>query len=235
MKKKTLLWFTGEMIFIAVIIMLVSWMGLMNAFEYPDILTKPALEVLTKYYDGGVTLRLLWIGMTMSSVIFIPVILLLHKLLNNEKTPYLFVGTAFGLSGAIFSILGFVRWVFSMNVLANLYHNNPMDAKSIEITFQVINSYAGVSIGEFLGYLTTGIWIIFIGFSILKSGIFHKIAGFLGMICGVGVFSGVLGLFNISTGIDFNAWAYMLYFLLLLYLGGRVFYLYFKTNKKEML
>jgi len=235
MKKKTLLWITGELIFLAVITMLVSWIGLMGAFEYPDILRKSAAEVLSKYYNGGIHLRLLWLGMTMSSVIFIPVILLLHKLLNNVKTPYLFIGTAFGLSGAIFSILGFVRWVFSVNVLANLYHNSPMDSKAIEISFQLINAYGGVSVGELLGYMTTGIWIIFIGYSILKSKIFHSLSGIACIICGIGVFSGILGLFDISTGFDFNAWSYMLYFLLLLYLGGRVIYLALKTGSSELL
>jgi len=234
MKKKTLLWTTGVLIFLAVAVMLVSWIGLMGKFEYPDILRKSAAEVLTKYFNGGVQIRLLWVGMTMSSVIFIPVILLMHKLLNNQKTPFLFIGTAFGLAGAMFSVLGFARWVFSMNVLANLFHNNPLDAKMIEISYQTINSYAGTSLGEFLGFMTTGIWIIFIGWAILKSKLFHKLSGILCIVCGTGVFFGILELFDIHTSIDINADSYMLYFILLLYLGVRSLILAIKTKPQEL-
>jgi hypothetical protein len=40
--------------------------------------------------------------------------------------------------------------------------------ESAALTFQVFNQYAGVAVGEHLGYLFTALWAIFLGLAMLK-------------------------------------------------------------------
>ena len=50
-------------------------------FEYPDILRQPTAEVLAKFQAGGPGLIVIWYVLTLTAVLFIPFVFLLHRVL----------------------------------------------------------------------------------------------------------------------------------------------------------
>src|SRR5436189_4309872 len=55
-------------------------------FEYPDILRQPTADVLTKFAAGGSNLIAVWYALTLSAVLFIPLVVLFHLLLAPQES-----------------------------------------------------------------------------------------------------------------------------------------------------
>ncbi len=67
-------------------------------FEYPDMLRRPTAEVLAKFQSGGVGLVTAWYALTLTAVLFIPVVILLHRVLAEPQAPLtLWIASAFGV------------------------------------------------------------------------------------------------------------------------------------------
>src|SRR6476660_2120967 len=82
---------------------------LQQLFEYPDILRQPTADVLTKFAAGGTPLVAVWYALTLSAVAFIPLTLLVHRVLAERETPtLLWVATAFGVIAGLAQTLGFL-------------------------------------------------------------------------------------------------------------------------------
>src|SRR5438067_1099621 len=80
-------------------------------FEYPDILRQPTADVLTKFQAGGSGLIAVWYALTLTAVLFIPVVVLLHRLLAaREASVALSIATVFGIIAGLAQTLGFLRW-----------------------------------------------------------------------------------------------------------------------------
>lgn len=54
--------------------------------------------------------------------------------------------------------------------------------KAIEVTFQTLNRYLGVAVGEHLGYVFTGLWTALIGVALIQSIVPHPVFGIIGLV-----------------------------------------------------
>ena len=82
-------------------------------FEYPDILRQPTADVLTKFQAGGPRLVAIWYALTLTAVLFIPVVVLVHHIMATAETSAtLWVATVFGVVAGVVQALGFLRWPF---------------------------------------------------------------------------------------------------------------------------
>src|SRR3954464_2502796 len=71
---------------------------LQQLFEYPDILRQPTADVLAKFAAGGTSLVAVWYALTLTAVAFIPLTLLVHRVLAAREAPMLlWVATTFGV------------------------------------------------------------------------------------------------------------------------------------------
>jgi hypothetical protein len=84
--------------------------------------------------------------------------------------------TTIGIISGVVQIIGLLRWVFVVPVLATEYVNTLSASKqaAIEISFKVIHQFGGVLLGEHMGQLFTVIWTVFISFALLKMNIIPK-------------------------------------------------------------
>jgi hypothetical protein len=219
--KRALHRIAGIMFLVSTVLMLGSWMGLMSSFEYPDILRKAPGYVLESFYDGGSGLILLWTGMSVSTFLLGLCILLFYVSFAKEGGLSWRIGTGFGLLSCLVQVLGLIRWVLVVPALASLWQGTavPSERFALETAFTVVNQYGGVAIGETLGFLLSGIWIVFVGIMILKSRVFHRVAGFLAIASGAGVAIGILEQAGVTWAPAVNAWSYMLMFALFIYFG----------------
>ena len=166
------------------------------AFEYPDILRKPTGYVLRHFHAGGSGLVAIWYGFMLTAVLFVPLAVLVHKVLARENTPYMAVATAFGVIAGVVQFLGLVRWPFLVPYLAETYlapASSPATREAVAVVFQAFNQYAGVGVGENLGYLFTGLWTMLVALTMFGSPLLLRgWLGLLGMVSAASILVGTL-------------------------------------------
>ena len=158
---------------------------LARGFDYPDILRQPTDQVLERFAAGGSRLVLTWWGFTMSAVLLAPTVVLLSATLTDADPTVLALATATGLLAALVQFLGLVRWPFAVPHLARLAGDpatTPATHDVIEVTFQTLNRYLGVAVGEHLGYLFTGLWTALAGVALIQSDLLHPLFGIVGLL-----------------------------------------------------
>ncbi len=177
-------------------------------FNFPDILRQPAENAFKLFRENQTIIVFGYYIFLLSSLLFIPLTIVLQKVLFQTKSKTalnLFVG--FGLATAIFQCIGFVRWIFVMPFLTESYFNNHESQKTITIIYEMLNRYAGMSIGEHLGFLVMGCWTICLGLMLLKHPKFNKWMGYTGLAIGFLLIVSILEHFGgmlASTFADLN-------------------------------
>jgi len=150
---------------------------LASIFDYPDILRQPVGEVLTLFKQGGGTLIAVWYAFVLAALLMIIAVPLLHRVLKADNPNVSFVPMIFGILAGVFQVLGLIRWVFVVPVLANAYTDpaatEPVKAASVMV-FQGFHQYAGVALGEHLGQLCTAIWLFLTSLALIRSSIAPK-------------------------------------------------------------
>jgi len=192
-------------------------------FEYPDILRQPTAAVLTKFAAGGAGLIAVWYAITLSALLFVPVAILVHQTLRAYQPPaYLWVATTFGVLAGLVQTLGFIRWPFLVPYLAGTYldpASSEATRAAVLVVFEAFNRYAGMAIGEHLGFLCTGIWTFLIAAALVKTRFIPAWLGGLGMALALGV---VLGVFEVVGWVfagPVNALSYLFWAVWLVVVG----------------
>jgi hypothetical protein len=213
---------TGLLLIIVPLAFNATFLLLQRAFEYPDILRKPTAYILSQFRAGGVRLRRLWYAFALSSVLFLPVPMLVQEVWGTAAPWWLGVGTAIGVLAGLVQVLGLLRWSFLVPHLAEVYgdpQTSVAKRESVEITFEAFHRYAGVAIGEHLGYLFTSVWSLLLALAILQTGVVHPWLGWLGLIPALGVFVGVFEEAGWRAAGAITAISYLLWSMWLIGLG----------------
>jgi hypothetical protein len=213
---------TGLLLVVVPIAFNATFFLLQRAFEYPDILRQPTDSILRRFKDGGASLRRLWYAFTFSAVLFTPVPVLVHQVFQPDAPWYLAVGTALGVLAGAVQTLGLIRWPFLVPSLADMYadpQSTPATRDGVAVVFQAFHRYAGVAIGEHLGYLFTSAWTIIVCIAIIQTGVVHPLFGWLGMVPAIGVIVGVFEETGVKAAGAVNAISYIAWSLWLIALG----------------
>ena len=160
-------------------------------FEYPDILRRPTSEVLERFRAGGGSLILLWWTFMLTGLLLIAGAVLLGQVLGFGGIVPL--ATAIGVLAGLVQMLGLLRWVYLVPVLARTYSDPSLTADQREVEaaiFRALHQYLGVGVGEHLGYLFTGIWSILIGVGVIQGTALPTWLGWPGVLIGVGLVVG---------------------------------------------
>jgi hypothetical protein len=141
---------------------LIPYTALTIIFEYPDILRQDTGAILTKFHEGGSQLILTWWAF---AILGMPLIV------------------AIGVIGLVAQMLGLLRWVFVVPVLANHFVTGSETTKEASIiAFQLVHQYGGVLLGEHIGQLFTIIWSIGISYALSASKTLPSWIAWLGYI-----------------------------------------------------
>jgi hypothetical protein len=203
---------TGMLLIIVPIAFNVTFLLLGKAFEYPDILRKPTDYILRQFKAGGAPLRRLWYAFTFSAVLFTVVPVMVQQVFQPNVPWFLAVGTVIGVLASAVQFLGLIRWPFLVTTLADLY-TQPESSQSTRdaavVVFQAFHRYAGVAIGEHLGYLFTGVWTLLLCLAILTTGLVNPLFGWLGLLPAIGVLIGVFEETGFKAAGPINAISYL--------------------------
>ena len=207
---------TGMLLVLVPLAFVICFMLLQTQFEYPDILRQPTADVLTKFQAGGVGLIAVWYALTLTAVLFIVVVVLLHHILAEREAPAtLWLATVFGIVAGLAQTLGFLRWPFLVPHLAQAYlapDASEAQRAAALLVFEGFHRYAGTAVGEHLGYLSTSLWTFLIAILMLRSPLFGRWLGWSGMVLAIGVATGLLEpagweLAGIINALSYLAWA----------------------------
>jgi hypothetical protein len=181
---------TGQLVTGGLLIVLpVAYNGLFTvltrSFDYPDILRQPADQVLHRFAAGGSRLVLTWWAFAMSAVLLAPLAVLLSATLADADPTIRSLATATGLLAALVQFLGLIRWPFAVPHLARVATDpsaTPGAKEAVDVTFQTLNRYLGVAVGEHLGYLFTGVWTALASVALIQSDLLHPAFGIVGLV-----------------------------------------------------
>ena len=213
---------TGLLLILVPLAFNITFLLLGRTFEYPDILRKPTDYILRQYQAGGVPLRRLWYIFMFSAVLFTVVPVMVQQVFLPEVPWYLTVGTAIGVLAGAVQFLGLIRWPFLVTHLAEEYTRpnvTPARREAIEVVFQAFHRYAGVAIGEHLGYVFTSVWTILLSVAIISTHLVSPIFGWLGILIALGVFMGVFEETGFKAAGAINAISYLLWSILMIAFG----------------
>jgi hypothetical protein len=121
----------------------------------------------------------------MSAVLLAPAVVLLSATLTDANPTILALATATGLLAALVQFLGLIRWPLAVPYLARTATDPAATAATrdaVQVTFQTLNRYLGVAVGEHLGYLFTGLWTALAGVALIQSGVLHPLFGVAGLL-----------------------------------------------------
>ena len=196
---------------------------LQQLFEYPDILRQPTGDVLTKFVAGGSPLVAVWYVLTLTAVAFIPLTLLVHRVLAERDAPVLlWVATAFGVIAGLAQTLGFLRWPFLVPHLAQSYlapGASEAQRAAAAMVFEAFHRYAGMAVGEHLGYLSTSLWTVLVAVVILRTGILPRWIGASGALLALGIAAGLGEPAGWALGGTINTFSYLVWALWLIAFG----------------
>jgi len=160
-------------------------------FDYPDILRRPATEILDRFRAGGSSLVLLWWMFMLSGLLLIAAVVLLGQALRY--TGIVPLAVTVGVLAGLVQMLGLLRWVYLVPSLARKNADPELGSGEREATvavFRAMHQYLGVGVGEHLGYLFTGIWSVLTGVAILGRDLIPTWMGWVGIVVGVGLIVG---------------------------------------------
>lgn len=152
-------------------------------FNYPDILRQDSVSILTQFHEGGSALIFTWLTFALLGLPLLVAYSLIGQKLE-QKAPQMKWVTTIGIISGVVQIIGLLRWIFVVPVLATEFVNTSSSSRqdAIEISFKVIHQFGGVLLGEHLGQLFTIIWTVFTSFALLKVNIIPKWLAWWGFI-----------------------------------------------------
>ena len=213
----------GALLVIVPLVFTVCFTLLQQLFEYPDILRQPTGEVLTKFADGGDSLVAVWYVLTLAAVAFIPITVLVHLVLAERETSVLlWVATTFGVVAGVAQTLGFLRWPFLVPHLAKTYLDpaaGEAQRAAAGVVFEAFHRYAGMAVGEHLGYLSTSVWTLMVAVVMLRTAALPRWVGASGAVLAVGIAAGLVEPAGWELGGTINAIAYLAWALWLMVVG----------------
>jgi len=169
------------------LLIIVGNLMLASAFDFPDILRKSPDERFTLFQANQGTIVLAYYMMSVTSILQVYMAVAMYQITKKGRMVDLFAVTSGVLSG-VFQMLGFFRWVVLIPMLSTAYSTQEVSSETIFFLEKFANTYFGMTVGEHLGTLFTGLWLIALGIVLVQNKAYDKKLAWLGLISGVVLF-----------------------------------------------
>lgn len=157
-------WLVGLLLAEVITVLVPTWI-LATQFRFPDILREPAAVALPLFAANQSIIVPAYYVFMLSGLLYLPMSVLLRKQISTSTSSRtgadLLIGL--GIATALFQAIGFSRWVFAVPYLSQAYAQatgNESLRSSVGLFYDTLNRYAGMTIGEHLGFLAMGSWTI---------------------------------------------------------------------------
>jgi Domain of unknown function (DUF4386) len=160
---------------------------LVSVFSFPDILREPAADRLKLFMENYSVVVPTYFALALTGLSQAALGVLIWLCAKRRDETFLVVSVLFGVLCGAFQIMGFMRWPIVIPYIAEAMAG----AKTAEAQYVVVmmeglmNRFAGMTIGEHLGFLGMGLWTLLLGFAIRKESFMDRRLGLAGIILGL--------------------------------------------------
>ena len=99
---------TGVFLILVPILFNVAFFALGSAFDYPNILRQPTEVILQRFVEGGSGLVALWYAFAVTSLLAIPLAILLYGVFRDEFPHIALAATIIGVLSGLVQVHGLV-------------------------------------------------------------------------------------------------------------------------------
>jgi hypothetical protein len=132
-----------------------------SRFDYPDVLTEPAPEVLRSFHADATAIGALFTTLAVASALLIPIALLVRRLIAPGRTRQVVVAS--GIAAGVVQVIGLLRWPLLVphfaDVATDPTSSAAEQADAIHL-FETFHDLLGGLVGETFGYALTAIWTV---------------------------------------------------------------------------
>jgi hypothetical protein len=174
--KQQKIW-TGILFIMGAVLVFLPYNLLIINFNYPDILREPAGAILTQFQAGGSSLIFTWLAFAWAGLPILIAMVLLRSIWHKQVGAWLDVATVIGVLAFVVQVIGLLRWVFVVPMLAASYVDAGATAVGREtavLIFQTIHQYGGVTLGEHMGQFFSVIWTVLVCVAALRAGLMSR-------------------------------------------------------------
>jgi hypothetical protein len=124
--------------------------------------------------------------MGLSGLTQIMLAVMFHQSFARPGSTLLVAALTAGVLGGAFQMMGFMRWPIAVPYLAEQMAAAPSDEirNVIALLEGLLNRYAGMVVGEHLGFLGQGLWTVLISAAMLRGPLFAWPYGLVGLVLG---------------------------------------------------
>lgn len=176
---------TGLFFIVGAVLVNIPYTLLIMNFDYPDILRAPVDQILTQFQAGGSSLIYTWLAFAWVGLPMLFGVIMLKRVLENENSLFLETATTIGVIGFVVQVVGLLRWVFVIPVIARSFTDPATTAAtkvSLSVLFMAVHQYGGVVLGEHIGQFFIILWMSLISAIIYRSKMFARWVAWLGWI-----------------------------------------------------
>lgn len=182
----------GALYLLASVGFLAVFTWLAARFGYPDVLDRPAADVLPALLGLGTTGRAVWAVYATLPLLLVPAALASEAVLGVVAPARLRAATALQMIAAVAMVVGLARWPSLQWRLAEAWPAaDVMTRQMLTTVFDGANTYLGNWIGEFLGEVALYGAFVLLGSSLIGAGDraglprWGRWVGWLGILAGV--------------------------------------------------
>jgi hypothetical protein len=173
----------GWALVLAAILFIAAFGYLAATFDYPDVLDRPAREVLPRLISLGTTGRAVWVLYGLIPLLLVPAGVGAAIALRGVASAAARTAAVFATISAFSMMLGLLRWPSINWEIGRTYATaSATEQESLDVVFAGLNSYLGVFIGEFVGELALNLFFLLTAYAMLRSPHFPRWLGIGGVL-----------------------------------------------------
>jgi hypothetical protein len=178
---------------------------LSQAINWPGSLDEPASVNLPLILEQASAVKLGYFIYMIYSVLIVAVAMVISRMVagNNPNNTLIKIANGFAIGSAVLRVLGIIRWLIPMPILARAYvHPATSEAtrESVAVMYDMLNGYAG-SVGEVLGVgFFAAMWVGITSFVILRDGTLPRWLGVYGLATAIALTAGLLEIIEVDSG-----------------------------------
>lgn len=152
---------TAALLVAGAVLVNVAFLGLGTAFDYPDVLNQPPVDVLIRFHANQVLIGSLFLLLAAGAALLAPIAVAVSRLGDGRA---LRASRIVGITAAAVQVAGLLRWPLVVPFLAG-----EAPTASAARTFQTLNLVLGTTVGETLGYALTAAWTVLVCLGLRRS------------------------------------------------------------------
>ena len=169
-------------------------------FGFPGILREPAGVALARFAEEPTTIRTAYYAFTFGSFLYVPMAFLANAALGERARGLTALAGGLAVGAAVTQVLGFARWTILVPFLAEGWTAG-QDQAQVELLFEVFNRYAGMTVGEHLGWLFQAGWVVVLALAMTRGTGLVRGLGIAGLVVAAGILVGSYEPFGIAIGV----------------------------------